>query len=83
MRECVKTLVGHNSEVSSVIEILYTKFIASGSWDRTIKIWNYESGECISTLSGHKDKVCTLVYVPEKKFIVSGCDDKTIKIWNY
>ena len=42
--------MGHNSDVNSVIELLNTKFIASGSDDKTIKIWNYESGECISTI---------------------------------
>ena len=66
-----------------MIEILNTKLIASGSDDKTIKIWNYESGECISTLSGHTGLVTTLVYIPGLNFIVSGSFNKTIKIWNY
>ena len=33
----------HSNDVSSVIHIPNTKFIVSGSYDKTIKIWNYET----------------------------------------
>jgi len=29
------------------------KQIASGSWDKTIKIWDSQSRDCQSTLTGH------------------------------
>ena len=34
----------HNDYVTSVASITDTKLIVSGSHDKTIKIWNYESG---------------------------------------
>ena len=55
----------------------------SGSDDKTIKIWNYESNECICTLSGHSYSVNSVAHIEGTKYIVSGSRDKTIKIWNY
>ena len=40
---CVKKLKGHNGWVQSITYVPNTEFIVSGSQDKTIKIWNYES----------------------------------------
>ena len=37
--------------------IINTK-IVSGSWDKSIKIWDVKRGTCISTLNGHSDESC-------------------------
>jgi WD40 repeat protein len=56
--------------------------VVSASADKTIKIWNTESGRCVSTLSdGHDDCVLT-VAVSESGKIVSGGWDKKIVIWD-
>ncbi len=60
----VYTLDGHTEKVNSVIHIPDTKYIVSGSWDRKIKIWNYEIRECFKTLEGHEDNVTSLAYIP-------------------
>ncbi len=44
----------------------------SGSNDKTIKIWNYETYEHFNTLDGHTDWVMTLLHIPDTHFIVSG-----------
>ncbi|WXC53981.1 hypothetical protein QX201_013625 [Fusarium graminearum] len=43
---CLLTLEGHSSSVSSVVFSHDSKKVASGSWDKTIRIWNAETGEC-------------------------------------
>ena len=30
-----------------------TEFIVSGSMDKTLKVWNFQSGYCVATLQGH------------------------------
>ena len=58
------------------------KTLASGSGDKTIKLWNVETGQEIRTLSGHNDSVSSVNFSPDGKTLASGSDDKTIKLWN-
>jgi WD40 repeat protein len=47
--------------------------------DRTLKIWNYHTGQCIRTLQGHTDGVVILdIDLP---ILASGSVDAAIKIW--
>ena len=44
--KCIKTLNGHTSQVSCLL-LLKDGHLAIGSWDKTIKIWEKDSGQCI------------------------------------
>jgi WD40 repeat protein len=54
--------------------------IVCGGWDKTIRVWDLESGELLCTLKGHTD-IVNSVHVSEGR-IVSGSSDKTIRIWH-
>lgn len=56
--------------------------LASGSTDKTIKLWNTQTGEVICTLTGHNDSVHSVNFSPDGKMLVSGSSDRTIKLWN-
>lgn len=72
----------NSSWISVVIQISNNR-IASGSSDKTIKIWNGdEPYNCISTLKGHTLSVCALLELKGKDLLVSGCGDKTMRIWS-
>ena len=49
--------------------------------DKTIKIWDTDTGSLIKTLTGHTDRVFSLAVLPNG-FLASGSHDNTIKIWN-
>ena len=63
------------------LAVLPNGHLASGSHDKTIKIWNPTDGIVIRTLSGHTDAVIELAVLPNGH-LASGSEDKTIKIWN-
>ena len=55
--------------------------LASGSGDKSIKIWNIDSGKCIRTLNGHDSPIFSLQLLLNNK-LASGSADHSIKIWN-
>ncbi|GBG35128.1 Guanine nucleotide-binding protein subunit beta-2-like 1, partial [Hondaea fermentalgiana] len=54
--------------------------IVSGSWYRTVRIWNATSGEEQHVLRGHSGHVWSVAIQGDT--IVSGSSDKTVRIWN-
>lgn len=76
------TLEGHEWEVESLVISADGQILVSGSWDKTIKVWNPITGEEIQTQEGHSDCVSSLAISADGRILVSGSYDKTIKIWN-
>ncbi|KAK4182018.1 hypothetical protein QBC35DRAFT_421424, partial [Podospora australis] len=79
---CRQTLEGHGSWVQSVAFSPDSKWVASGSDDNTIKIWDAATGTCMQTLEGHGGWVLSVAFSPDSKWVASGSHDKTIKIWD-
>jgi tetratricopeptide (TPR) repeat protein len=80
--EEIYTLSGHSSSVLSVAFSPDGQWLASGSGDKTIKIWSVTRGKELHTLRGHSEFVTAVVFSPDGKWLVSGSDDRTIKIWS-
>ena len=74
------TLEGHARAVFS-LAVLAGGRLASGSSDRTIKIWNVATGACIATLEEHEGTVRHLAVLEGGK-LASGSADQKIKIWD-
>jgi WD40 repeat protein len=55
--------------------------LASGSFDKTIKIWNVNDGSLLSTLIGHSDRVSSLALLADGN-LASGSFDLSINVWN-
>ena len=78
----VHKLEEHKDSLDSLIFTSNSKFIISGSRDKTIKIWDMATGQCMRTLEGHTGWVYSVCTSPDSKYIISGSYDKTIKIWD-
>jgi serine/threonine protein kinase len=77
-----QTLIGHSDSVIPVAFSPDSKTLASGSMDKTIKLWDTQSGKLRQTLTGHNNGVHALAFSPDGRTFASGSDDKTIKLWN-
>ena len=76
-----KTLTGHSGQVYSLAYSPDGRYLASGSSDKTIKIWETATGTELRTLTGHSMTVWSVAYSPDGRYLASGSLDKTIKIW--
>jgi len=75
-------LRGHTNRVNSVAFSPDGRFLASGSDDNTIKLWDVGTGACLCTLTGHSDAVNAVAFSPDGKSLASGSRDDTIKLWD-
>ncbi|KAJ5291841.1 G-protein beta WD- 40 repeats containing protein [Penicillium angulare] len=73
---------GHTRTVRCIALSPDGRQIASGSDDKTIKIWDARTGNPQKTLKGHLDSVNAVVFSSDGKQIASGSSDRTIKLWN-
>ena len=78
----LKSLSNHIQSVSSVAISPDGKIVATGSWDKTVKLWNLESGNLVATLCGHTDGILSLSFSPDGERLVSAGFDKTVKVWS-
>jgi WD40 repeat protein len=56
--------------------------LASGSTDKTIKIWDQNNGIIIKTLLGHTESIKSSAVLPSG-FLARASDDNTIQIWKW
>jgi hypothetical protein len=54
----------------------------SGSDDKTLRVWDLESGQCLRTLTGHTAGVTSVSVTPDGRRAVSGSRDKTLRVWD-
>lgn len=57
------------------------RYLASGGMDRTILIWDIETGQILKKLIGHVGEVTDLVWDPKGVYLASASRDNTVRIW--
>lgn len=80
--EVLRTLTGHTHHVWSMGWNPDELTLASGSKDRTIKLWDAQTGQLLRTLTGHTGNVNSLAWNADRQTLASSSLDKTIKLWN-
>ncbi len=75
------TLEGHTNGVNSVAFSPDGKYMLSGSWDNTLKLWDFSKRTLIREYIGHTGGVRSVAFSPDGKYAVSGSDDQTLRLW--
>lgn len=80
-----KRLVGHNhfiSDIALTTDNNKRLFILSGSWDGSLRLWDFEKGKSTLRFANHTKDVLTVAFSADNRQIVSGSRDRSIKVWN-
>ena len=56
--------------------------LASCSLDKSIKLWNLDTGAELSTMTGHSKRVLSVAFSADGQWVMSGSSDKTIRLWD-
>ena len=69
------------NDVTSVAISPSGRFVAAGSLDAIVRIWEVATGVLVMRLRGHQDSVTCVAFTPDGRGIVSGSLDNTLKLW--
>lgn len=73
--------VGHDQDIYSLDFSRNGRHIASGSGDRTVRLWDMETGGQVLTLS-IEDGVTTVAISSDGRFVAAGSLDKSVRVWD-
>ena len=58
------------------------KYLASGSGDNIVRVWDVSSMQQVAELKGHTKAVASVAFDPSGKYLASGSHDNTIRLWD-
>ena len=76
------TCSGHNDVVFSIALSHNTKFFATASWDKTIRLWEAMTFQQIGPNLQHDAQVHSISISPDDSHLVSGAREPNIRVWN-
>ena len=72
---------GHSYPIWCLSVSAQSLYIATGSYDQTVRVWTTECTFPIRTMIGHTDAVDCLDFHPNCTYIASGSNDHSIRLW--
>ncbi len=79
----LRTLLGHQRSVNALALSPDMRWIATGSQDATIRLWDLQQlDQPPRILAGHSQRVWSVAFSPTGQMFASASEDHTVKLWN-
>lgn len=79
----IRTFMGHTNLISSLSASEDGRWLVSGSWDHTVRIWETTTpSTSVKVLKGHTSSVKGVSITPNGRWIVSGSADYSVRVWD-
>jgi len=72
---------GHNAAIKAIAFTHSGEYILTGSRDKTMKLWEVESGRELITYFGHKSTINDISVSRDDKYVLTSSADNTARLW--
>jgi WD40 repeat protein len=73
---------GHTAAVRFVCVLADGKRLLTSGDDKTLRLWDADTGKELRVFEGHKGRVVSAAFSPDGKRILSGSWDMTMRLWD-
>lgn len=79
---CVRVLTGHAATINTMALSAIGNLLVTGSDDKTVKLWNWQTGQLIHTFFGHSAAIDAVAITPDSRMLLTGGLDRKIIAWH-
>ncbi len=72
----------HSDELTALAVSPDGRVLASGGYDKVVRLWALPEGDALHTLCGHKDVITSLAFSPDGRLLAAASADRTVSLWS-